>query len=436
MINPIEIDIVMLVKSDSDKTINMTKKSLESLACSEKNIQFNVFLVETFNKKYSYENVTKIIHHTENFGFNKCMNIGRKCGDAEYVCLCNNDLIFKENWASSIVESMMEDPELISASPRCEYIHRTELNKPIAYGHEIIHFIAGWCIFQKREIYDLIGDLDERFVFWYADNDYAEVLKKMGLKHGRVNKSIVNHLGSQTLSNTLDKKKKDYLTKEQGKVFLNKWGRKKIKICISSNVDFQNKTLPVLLNSLDDVGISTDDILVTVGGDERDRHQTVEGLMMDYIQERAFEFTSFVNILKKGYEADYWFLLHDTCEVTSIFRDFFYEKVDSILKNQPYSVKLTNEGHSNSMGIYSEKLLLDNKSFFLNECPNKPKSFFVKNEDRFIIDSKYYICNKDLFPNKKKDVYNTGTPRYIQKFPDIGLIKYKANHNRIDILHL
>ena len=81
-------------------------------------------------------------------------------------------------------------------------------------------------IFQKRKIYEQTGLFDERFTFWYADNDYSETIKKLGIKHALVLNSVVEHIESKTL-NGKDSNTKRKLTIEQKKIFDLKWKNKR-----------------------------------------------------------------------------------------------------------------------------------------------------------------------------------------------------------------
>lgn len=82
----------------------------------------------------------------------------------------------------------------------------------------------GWCIFQKREIYDYIH-LSEDIDFWYSDNDYAEQLKKQNIKHALIKNSIVHHtkeIYGKTISK-LNEKDKYNFTIKQKELFDKKW---------------------------------------------------------------------------------------------------------------------------------------------------------------------------------------------------------------------
>jgi GT2 family glycosyltransferase len=124
------------------------------------------------------------------------MNFGRKLGNNPYVCLCNNDLIFRKNWASEILKTASEFPDVLSFCPICpktQPLYGILPNTGNYFGYQVRKEISGWCIFHKREIYDLIGDLDESFTHWFSDNDYSLSLYEKSIKHCLVSSSIVEH---------------------------------------------------------------------------------------------------------------------------------------------------------------------------------------------------------------------------------------------------
>ncbi|MDO7743488.1 MAG: hypothetical protein MUP99_06930, partial [Pedobacter sp.] len=75
-------------------------------------------------------------------------------------------------------------------------------------GYRSRYEIAGWCLFLKRDVLRLTGKLDENFKFWCADNDYANTLYVLGLRHALVSSSVVDHLDSRTInSRAVDEEK-------------------------------------------------------------------------------------------------------------------------------------------------------------------------------------------------------------------------------------
>lgn len=223
----IEIDVVIISFAKGPELKKLTCDTVDTLLASEQSIKFNPIIIESHRSSTypHYPNAT-VIYPNIPFGYHRYLNIGIAAGKAPFVCLCNNDLLFKPGWATRMIEAMQRDPKLMSTSPYSTKPHTTIFkipkNNQIDYGYKVRRHVTGWCIFQKREIYSKIGKLDERFEFWYADNDYSETIRRKGIKHALVRNSIVEHVESKTLKS----KPSDVqhaLTRAQLKIFENKW---------------------------------------------------------------------------------------------------------------------------------------------------------------------------------------------------------------------
>ena len=228
-----EVDVVFISYAKTDELENMTRTAIETLNKSEddNDVLFNVFVVES-NRQKNYDDISNVttIYTDLPFGYHRYLNIGRKEGKAKYVCLCNNDVTFEANWASSIIAIMEENPDILSASPYCPEFHPAELyNTGIYYGYGVLQQLLGFCIFQRRDIYNIIGDLDEDFEFWFCDNDYSMTLSSMNIKHVGVSNSIVHHppfkkvgVGA-TASSVLNDEELSKFTYEQENIMKRKW---------------------------------------------------------------------------------------------------------------------------------------------------------------------------------------------------------------------
>lgn len=199
------IDVIILSYAKTDALKQMTEQTVKSLIDSEDTakISFNVIVIESDHslKPYQYPN-TETIYSNKKFGYHKYMNIGIKLSKNPYVCICNNDLLFHPKWATEILNVFNQNTTIESASPLCSIHHPANgiiPNSGIYIGHEVRKELTGWCLFFKRNILQRIGYLDEKFTFWYADNDYANTLKKHNINHALVTTSIVDHLESRTL---------------------------------------------------------------------------------------------------------------------------------------------------------------------------------------------------------------------------------------------
>jgi GT2 family glycosyltransferase len=186
------------------------------------NLHFELILIESnsnyLKQGFFYGKAVKVITPNEDFNFHRFLNIGINQATGDFIALCNNDLIFYRNWFSEILRIRDANPTIRSFSPYDETSNK--IPKPIiesrrfCEGLEIQKHLTGWCIVIEAKALELIGELDERFNFYYADNDYAMTLRKYNIRHALVCKSIVLHLGGQVRKAIREKHKngEDYLT--------------------------------------------------------------------------------------------------------------------------------------------------------------------------------------------------------------------------------
>lgn len=215
-----KVDVVILSNAKNASLRDCTQQAIDSCLKSESEIEFNIIVIEQ-NDSITYSSC-QLHYDYDDFNYNRSMNKGIGLGDAPYIALCNNDLIFYQNWCSILIAAMQKY-ELLSACPVCPHVqhHRLPLTEEVYFGYRNSHEVSGWCIMISRDILKIIGKLDEEFPFWFADNVYSEQLQKHGIKHAVVTKSVVEHLGSKTL-NTLPKEQKDAITTDEAKRFIHR----------------------------------------------------------------------------------------------------------------------------------------------------------------------------------------------------------------------
>lgn len=233
------VDVVIISWAKNEELLQVTRNGLDSLFKSEPNddVTFHAYIVESnpdvnydeYNRTYRRHTCTTI-HPNQEFGYHKFLNIGRRAGNSPYVVLCNSDLTYENGWSSEIIRVMEFFPDILSASPWCPQTqgsNQEHIGK-IYEGHRVRGELAGWCIFQQRKIYEQIGELDERFKFWYCDNDYSMDLQSKKIRHVLVPSSVVNHheknLGKT--GETLNQQEQYNITMAQAEVFEQKWSPK------------------------------------------------------------------------------------------------------------------------------------------------------------------------------------------------------------------
>jgi GT2 family glycosyltransferase len=227
-LEPILIDIIILSYAKTDVLKKLTEQTIATCIQSEKKseIKFNIVVIESHKtlKPFQFKN-TKTIYPNIKFGFHRYLNIGVKNTASDYVCFCNNDLIFHKNWASEILNAMRTDDKLISANTLCPKFHEDKLanyESDISYGYQNGIFFTGWCFFLKRSVFETIGLFDEKFEFWFSDDDFRLTLEKFNVKNALIRKSRVTHLRSETLEYVGDQKK-TYLMYSSFAYYKYKW---------------------------------------------------------------------------------------------------------------------------------------------------------------------------------------------------------------------
>jgi len=196
----IHVDIVILSYAKNKEFENITRTGIDSLLKSESKIIFNVYVVET-NLDVNYDDYIESGHNVitvradQPFNYFKFANVAIKLGTSDYVAICNNDLTYEKDWAQNIINSMQQHPNILSASPWCPQTQKDNSSHigKIYLGCRVRIELAGWCIFQQRKIYDIIGKMNDDTDFWYGDDIYRDELIMRGIDHALIPNSVVNH---------------------------------------------------------------------------------------------------------------------------------------------------------------------------------------------------------------------------------------------------
>jgi len=217
-----KVSVVILSRSSNEDEFNMTLNCIRSLVKSENTdkISFEVILVESNrnfkDSDFEYPDFVEVIVPQEEFNFHRFLNIGIKNSTGSFIALCNNDIIFKKNWMTNILTIKNKYPEILSFCPVDYNFQYTppekfeNIDQHYVLGYNVRTHIVGFCIVADRKLFDIIGPLDERFDFYYADDDYSMTLRKHNIKHALVLNAEVRHLGGVVTNNKRDEGQKVY----------------------------------------------------------------------------------------------------------------------------------------------------------------------------------------------------------------------------------
>ena len=102
---------------------------------------------------------------------------------------------------------------------------------------------------------------------------------------------------------------------------------------VSSNVNYVDKVVPKLLQSLLNSGVPSEDVIVFVGGGNFGYNKFRSGVSHRHVDADAFDFNAFLGLIDLdtkdfGKKFDKVFLLHDTCEVGPKFYELTVDNID------------------------------------------------------------------------------------------------------------
>jgi GT2 family glycosyltransferase len=202
-----------------------------------------------------------VIVNEANRGFAGGNNQGIEAARGEYVVLLNNDTIITKGWLRRLIAHAAADVGLVG--PMSNYVatraqrvaaeYTLEQLQKFAVLHARKHadeavrtdFLSGFCWLVRREVFERIGLLDEKFALGgYEDNDFCRRAAGAGYALVLARDVFIHHFGSKSFEgNRLDRSR---IQDENGRLFAEKWG------CAVRSADDTHWILPELLERATD----------------------------------------------------------------------------------------------------------------------------------------------------------------------------------------
>ncbi len=232
--------------------LEYTRLCLESIERHSGELSYEVILVDNasqdetpqFLRAYAQErlNVRVLLNRT-NLGFARGNNLGAAEAQGEYLVFLNNDIVVTPGWLPGLLRRL-EDPTVGMAGPvtnssanetriRAGYEDLEEMER---FAAEYTRAHAGeafeiamlplQCAALRREVFEQVGPLDERFgAGMFEDDDYALRLREAGYRILCVEDVFVHHWGSASFSKLARADYWDLFRRNLAK-FEEKWGRR------------------------------------------------------------------------------------------------------------------------------------------------------------------------------------------------------------------
>lgn len=179
---------------------------------------------------------------TENTGFPAACNKGLRIASGDQLMLLNNDIVVTRNWLSNLSAGLAQEHGIGLSGPVTNYASgqqqvtypfdgieqfmriAEQTNRPDPSARERVLRIVGLCMLFKREVYEKVGELDERFSpGHYEDDDYCLRVRMNGYGLMMCRDALIYHEGSVSFRQQGEQSVKQLLERNR-QLFIDKWG--------------------------------------------------------------------------------------------------------------------------------------------------------------------------------------------------------------------
>ena len=178
----------------------------------------------------------KVIVNEENEGFPAGCNQGMKVAQGNEILLLNNDTLVTPGWLSNLRNALYSDDQIGAVGPMTNYCSNgQQIEVPydneldVQYMTEMEEFasnynvsdsskwrkwmkLVGYCMLIRREVYEKVGDMDERFSPGnYEDDDYSMRIRQAGYELLLCEDTFIHHFGSVSFGVISEKKRDEFI---------------------------------------------------------------------------------------------------------------------------------------------------------------------------------------------------------------------------------
>ncbi|PJE50955.1 MAG: hypothetical protein COV29_01605 [Candidatus Yanofskybacteria bacterium CG10_big_fil_rev_8_21_14_0_10_36_16] len=160
---------------------------------------------ETPNTKYTYSKLSDNIGYSggNNVGINTALKQG-----ADYILILNPDTVVKPNLLDKLIKKAESDSKIGIVGPAINEGGKTVYGGKIKWlrpelshsSMQKVDYIIGSSMLIKKEVFEKIGFLDEKYFLYFEDADFSARAKMAGFKLSIEPTAIVDHKVSSSTS--------------------------------------------------------------------------------------------------------------------------------------------------------------------------------------------------------------------------------------------
>jgi GT2 family glycosyltransferase/glycosyltransferase involved in cell wall biosynthesis len=232
--------------------LEMTRQCLESVSARTAWPNFEVFVVDNASTDGTPEFLRElekrdprvsVILNGANRGFAAANNQALAKASGTYIVLLNNDTIVSRGWLETLIRHLNANPEIGMIGPSTNAIGN-EAMVPVGYSGpdqmpawaedyvrrhagEVfeIPMLAMYCVAMRREVFEKVGPLDERFgIGLFEDDDYTLRVRKAGHRIVCARDSFIHHWMKAAFGK-MPAAQYQELFERNRRLFEEKWGR-------------------------------------------------------------------------------------------------------------------------------------------------------------------------------------------------------------------
>ena len=227
--------------------LEYTKLCIESVLRNTHSPRFEVIVVDNASSDGTREYLHGVqgiafMFNERNEGFARANNQGIAASRGERIVMLNNDTVVPRGWSCRLLRHL-EDPK-VGLAVSVTNFSGNESRIDVTYSDldEMEEFAADraadydgesfdigvaamYCVAMRRDVFDRVGPLDERFTIgMFEDDDYSQRVRDAGLRVVCAEDAFVHHFGQASFKK-LSQSEYFELFERNKRLFEEKWGR-------------------------------------------------------------------------------------------------------------------------------------------------------------------------------------------------------------------